>query len=452
MASSIICSTLRFTGWSSATSTRSRWEGCSKATAAGGGDARAGAVGGRGPAQGRPQAEDRRLGRAGSRRRSIRPSARPVRGRWPGPGPSRRTGGWSEPSACSKRPEQPAATARARSRCRCRSTSITRSPAHPSARKTRRLIVPWAVNFIALENRLIRIWRSRIGVALDRRPRRPARCSMLEVQALLSRPAAATGRPRRARCRPRWKRLVADLQPPGLDRGPGPGCRPAPPAGSWPRRRSCATISRWRAVSRRLGQHLGHADAPRSAGVRISWLILARNSLLARLAASASSRRCARGRVMSVITEMPPPRAVRRSCTRSQRSANWCSELPRPLAAGQAGLDPSSSRPRASGIEQTCAAWRAGRPRNRAPAAGRVGAPGQLGIGRRSRSHSGCAGRRRPRRRPWPRSPREGPPGRRPGPGPRRRWRPGRPAPERHHAGHRGGHLRRWTAGSRAAG
>ena len=59
-------------------------------------------------------------------------------------------------------------------------------------------------------------------------------------------------------------------------------------------------------------------------GVRISWLMLARNSLLARLAASAASWACLKA-VMSVRRLTTPPSLVTRSLIPIQRPASHCS-------------------------------------------------------------------------------------------------------------------------------
>ncbi len=111
---------------------------------------------------------------------------------------------------------------------------------------------------------------------------------------------------------------------------------------------------------------IGSRLAPRSTsarprtpfrGVRISWLILARNSLLARLAASA--RRTAASsssawRFMSVISmrrPITPPSAVRRSSISSQRpSAMRCSwRRPGLCSMASRRASHSASRPTASG-------------------------------------------------------------------------------------------------------
>ena len=92
-------------------------------------------------------------------------------------------------------------------------------------------------------------------------------------------------------------------------------------------------------------------------GVRISWLMLARNSDLARLAASAASRADARisasrfSSVMSLTRVTTPPSAVRRSWTFSQRSSDvFCSMAQdRRLRAVIRSSSHSASRPSASG-------------------------------------------------------------------------------------------------------
>ncbi|MNI08579.1 hypothetical protein D3C73_616210 [compost metagenome] len=91
-------------------------------------------------------------------------------------------------------------------------------------------------------------------------------------------------------------------------------------------------------------------------GVRISWLILARKRLLARLAASAASRASARASasrfrsVMSEQTVTTPPPVVGRSWTLSQRSPTCISRGPagvRRLAIRSTVH--AASRPAASG-------------------------------------------------------------------------------------------------------
>ena len=146
---------------------------------------------------------------------------------------------------------------------------------------------PRSVNLMALPTRLTMIWRSRPGSPTQavghvrRRCGRPAPA-----------PSVRPGRPGPARCRPgvsrRSKAIGFQLELAGLDLGEVEDVVDQP--------------------QQRLGRLLDHvqvlallrasARCPAASsvmpmmpfiGVRISWLMLARNSLLARLAASAAS-------------------------------------------------------------------------------------------------------------------------------------------------------------------
>ena len=103
-----------------------------------------------------------------------------------------------------------------------------------------------------------------------------------------------------------------------------PGCRLSAPAGCGPE--SYATWMDWRSGSWSAGRSSASSSMPMIAfiGVRISWLIVARNVVLARLAASAlslascSSRSSSARSVMSIQPPMMPFEFAQRVAVRNR--------------------------------------------------------------------------------------------------------------------------------------
>ena len=197
-----------------------------------------------------------------------------------------------EASACSNGLEDPLAACPAGCRCRCRATAkCSTSPSSPRAGDASTLDArtsPRSVNLIALPTRLTRICRSRAGVA-DDGVGHVGRDVAGELEPLLVRPhgrACAACRPTSSR---RSNGVAVELELARLD------LREVEDVVDDRQQRlgrvlaRSSRYSRCSASQRRVEQQLGHADEP-FIGVRISWLMLARNSLLARLAASAASR------------------------------------------------------------------------------------------------------------------------------------------------------------------
>ena len=167
-------------------------------------------------------------------------------------------------------------------------------------------MVPVSVNFTALDTRLPRIWRSRPGS-----PRQaPAASAVIRI--LKSRPLAIADGPKRSRTGRR-----------AASRSKTSSVRVMRPASILERSRTSLRVCRsrapdWRMMSRRRRCSVGRSPMAMTSamvstplrGVRISWLILARNCDFIRLASLARSRASCSSVIMA--------------CCWASRIDSWC--------------------------------------------------------------------------------------------------------------------------------